>query len=263
MAKLHEKRHMGQVMDPMFYENDFWAGKSSDLEIVHSPFYDLAKKEKLSAEKAGQLVDEVTMKLQYVEGFEIFLQPPVPTKENVAYTRYADVAEDQKKKTLFQFPRGEPYKIVNNAELYRVQKWSTGDDKWAAVRRSKDFIADKFFPPFGLKEGNLKSLFAKREVYESSPDSPVYQQWKDSLLEGIPQLNHDVLVQLALHIAYDAKINDKDIWRAIEDASYAGLHHMTITQVSQLEWASMELKPKHVTPRLNNLLMKRAIEAVD
>jgi hypothetical protein len=90
------------------------------LEIVHSPFYDLAKKEKLSAEKAGQLVDEVTMKLQYVEGFEIFLQPPVPTKENVAYTRYADVAEDQKKKTLFQFPRGEPYKIVNNAELYRV-----------------------------------------------------------------------------------------------------------------------------------------------
>ena len=48
------------------------------------------------------------------------MQPPVPTKENVAYTRYADVAEDQKKKTLFQFPRGEPYKIVNNAELYRV-----------------------------------------------------------------------------------------------------------------------------------------------
>lgn len=36
------------------------------------------------------------MKLNFIEGFEIFLQPAVPTKENVAYTRYADVVEDPK-----------------------------------------------------------------------------------------------------------------------------------------------------------------------
>jgi len=51
------------------------------------------------------------------------------------------------------------------------------------------------------------------------------------MLEAVPHLNHDILVQLALHIAYDANINDKEIWRAIEDASYASLHHMTLTQV--------------------------------
>lgn len=38
---------------------------------------------------------------------------------------------------------------------------------------------------------------------------------------------------------------------------------MNLTQISQLEWATMELKPKQVTSRLNTLLMKRAIEAID
>lgn len=49
------------------------------------------------------------------------------------------------------------------------------------------------------------------------------------MIELIPKLNHDVVVQLALHLAYDAKVNDKEIWRAIEDASVASLHHMTLT----------------------------------
>jgi hypothetical protein len=66
-----------------------------------------------------------------------------------------------------------------------------------------------------------------------------------------------------LHLAYDAKVNDHDIWRAIEDASVASLHQLTLTQVSQLEWATMELKPKQVSARLNTLLQKRAVEAID
>jgi hypothetical protein len=81
-------------MDPRFYENDYMVGKSGELEFVRSPFYDLARKEHMNAAEAGELIDTVTKKLQYMEGFEIFLQPPVPTKENVAYTRYADKAED-------------------------------------------------------------------------------------------------------------------------------------------------------------------------
>lgn len=43
----------------------------------------------------------------------------------------------------------------------------------------------------------------------------------------------------------------------------SSLHHLTLTQICQVEWASMELKPKHSTPRLNTLLQKRAIEVVD
>lgn len=112
------------------------------------------------------------------------------------------------------------------------------------MRRSKSFIADKYFPPFALKEGNLKGLLAQREAFEAPADSQVYMQWQSKLLEIIPRLNHDITVELALNLAYDAKVNDKVIWRAIEDASIASLHHMTLTQVCQLEWATMELKPK-------------------
>jgi hypothetical protein len=36
-------------MDPKFYENDIIMGKNKDLEFVRSPFYDLAKKEKMNA----------------------------------------------------------------------------------------------------------------------------------------------------------------------------------------------------------------------
>ncbi len=48
LAKAHQKHHMGVVMDERFYENDFIMGKTEDLEIIRSPFYDLAKKEKLN-----------------------------------------------------------------------------------------------------------------------------------------------------------------------------------------------------------------------
>lgn len=68
----------------------------------------------------------------------------------------------------------------------------------------------------------------------------MYQAWKEKIIEGIPQLNHDVLAQVALQLAFESKVNDKQIWRAIEDASVAVLHHMTLQQVCQLEWASME-----------------------
>lgn len=219
-------------MDERFYENDFMMGKSDDLEVIRSPFFDLAKKEKMSAQAASELVEEVALKLNYIEGLEIFLQPPIPTKENVAYTRYADETTDPAKRALFQFPRGQPHRIINKAELYRIQKTSVGEDRWAPIRRSKDFLSAKFFPPFDLKEGNLRKLLldqASKDAYNKSTDSLEYVQWKSLLIELIPKLNHDVIVQLSLHLAYDAKVNDKEIWRAIEDASVASLHHMTLT----------------------------------
>ena len=68
---------------------------------MRSPFYDLAKKEKLDKEAATQLIEEVTFKINYLEGLDIFLQPPMPDKENVAYKRYADQAQDPAQRTLF------------------------------------------------------------------------------------------------------------------------------------------------------------------
>ncbi len=83
------------------------------------------------------------------------------------------------------------------------------------------------------------------------------------MLEAIPKLNHDILVELSLYLAYDAQVNDKDIWRRIEDAAFASLHQMSLIQICQMEWASMELKPKQIRNRLNTMLMNKALENVD
>lgn len=109
-------------MDPKYYENDYMIGKYKEMEFVRSPFYDLAKSEKMNAEQAAQLIDEVALKLTYLEGLDLFLQPPQPNRENVAYKRYADKTEDPAARALFQFPSGQPYRIVNNGELFRIQR---------------------------------------------------------------------------------------------------------------------------------------------
>lgn len=49
-----------------------------------------------------------------MEGMLGVLGQPKPTKESVAYTRYADnFAEDEKAKRLFTHPRGEPHRRIN------------------------------------------------------------------------------------------------------------------------------------------------------
>jgi hypothetical protein len=40
----------------------------------------------------------------------------------------------------------------------------------------------------------------------------------------IPKLNHDVLVDVCLHLAHECKINEREIWMAVEDAVIASLH---------------------------------------
>lgn len=43
IAKLHEKKHSGSVMDPKYYEEDYVMGRTEEMEFVRSPYYDLAK----------------------------------------------------------------------------------------------------------------------------------------------------------------------------------------------------------------------------
>ena len=83
---------------------------------------------------------------------------PFPTKENVAFTRYADKVADPSIEEGMQIPRGKAFKRIDAAkELFRVQKTS---DHWADVRRSKEFIADDFFPPRAVPmDANLQDLF--------------------------------------------------------------------------------------------------------
>ena len=48
------------------------------------------------------------------------VKSPKPTKDSVAFTRYADKAFDPKFKDTFQFPTGEPLQRINPGELFRV-----------------------------------------------------------------------------------------------------------------------------------------------
>jgi hypothetical protein len=107
-------------------------------------------------------------------------------------------------------------------------------------------------PPFDVPlEVNLRTIFANKA-----------EDVTDKLLEVIPNLNHDQLVHLSLYLAFEAKLNQKSLWKAIEEASLATLHLFSTTQIAQLEWASTQLKPKQTSARLNTLLIKTALDKI-
>jgi hypothetical protein len=46
-------------MDPKFYENDYLAADSKDLEAVRSPFYDFARMERMNDKEADKLLYDI------------------------------------------------------------------------------------------------------------------------------------------------------------------------------------------------------------
>ena len=115
------------LVDPKFYENDYMTTTEYDLEYVRSPFYDIAKSHLMSNEDRAKIFEEIAVKQTYLRSSESLIEPPPPTKESIAYTRYGDYkpdreAVDMNSKFLFEFPRGKPYSIINSGELFRVQK---------------------------------------------------------------------------------------------------------------------------------------------
>ena len=47
----------------------------------------------------------------------------------------------------------------------------------------------------------------------------------------MPNLNHDLLVDLALYLALEQKDNTKEVWKAIETASLEALHLFSLKQI--------------------------------
>ena len=97
---------------------------------------------------------------------------------------------------------GEPLRRIDpSAELFKVQKTA---DHWSQVHRSKAFIADDFFPPRAVPlETNLQSLFSEARTEE---------ELAGALLDIVPNLNHDTLIELALFLSLEQKFNDKAVW---------------------------------------------------
>jgi hypothetical protein len=142
-----------------------------------------------------------------------------------------DAVEEEKH--IFQHPRGEPLRRSVGGDLFKMHK---PKDHWETIRRSKSYMADDYFPPFALRDGGLNKLF-ESDDWKNNQDSPEYQTWKENLIELIPRLNFDMIVDLSLYLAFQAQLNDKYIWRAIEEAALANLHFFEVKHASQMQWA--------------------------
>lgn len=186
---------------------------------------------------------------------------PQYSKESVAFTRYQDesMAPDDQLH-IFQHPKGEPLRRTDPGALFRMHK---PEDHWETLRRSKSYIADSYFPPVALRSGSLKEMFEQNEAWRADPESQEFAQWKDSLIDMIPKLNFDAVIELALYLSLEAKVNDKYIWRAVENAALENLHLYELKHTCQMQWAVTQLKPKFTSARFDTLLFQSAREKVE
>jgi hypothetical protein len=44
------------------------------------------------------------------------------------------------------------------------------------------------------------------------------------MVELVPKLNYDALIELGLYLAFEAKVNDKQLWREFENAILENFH---------------------------------------
>lgn len=122
-------------------------------------------------------------------------------------------------------------------------------------------MADSYFPPFDLKDGNLREMF-ESEVWKNE-ESHEYEQWREAMIELTTKLNFDAVIDLALYLSFEANLNDKYIWRAIEAAALENLHLYSLKHACQMQWAVTQLKPKHTTSRFDNLLFQITHERIE
>jgi hypothetical protein len=129
---------------------------------------------------------------------------------------------------------------------------------WENLHRSTSFIGQSYFPPFTTLalDSNLKEIF---EEFASADQGLV----EDKLLEVMPSLNHEQLVKLGLFLAFDGNINSKAVWREWEVLVTDAAHRLSVEQVCQANWASIQQKPKHTTAQFNKMLFQMAFDRID
>jgi hypothetical protein len=78
------------------------------------------------------------------------------------------------------------------------------NEHWETLRRSKSYIAESYFSPV-LRDGNLKEMFETKEsIWRSDPESEEFCEWRDALIDIVPKLNFDAVIDLALYLGLDA-----------------------------------------------------------
>lgn len=74
-------------------------------------------------------------------------------------------------------------------------------EHWADVRRSKSYLAGDFLPPFELQTANIIEIF-EDQGWKSEPTTEEYEVWQGKILELIPLLNYDAVIELGYHLAF-------------------------------------------------------------
>lgn len=77
-------------MDPRAFEKDIMMTNDEELQFMRSPFYDYARGSRMPPGEADKLLDEINVKMSYVQNISSILRNNKGTKEAKAYTRYAD-----------------------------------------------------------------------------------------------------------------------------------------------------------------------------
>jgi len=72
-------------------------------------------------------------------------------------------------------------------------------------------------------------------------------------------LSASELIELGMHLTFESKITDKQLWRDYENTVLDNLHFYDINQVSQLAWISTSSKPKRTTGTFDNTLLNLAL----
>lgn len=85
---MHKKVYSTDFIDSKFYKKDFLVTQIEEIEFIRSPFYQYAEMNKMNAEDAHEMLDELSLSQEMVdETTNVFLSP-FPTKENAAFFRY-------------------------------------------------------------------------------------------------------------------------------------------------------------------------------
>jgi hypothetical protein len=144
--------------------------------------------------------------------------------------------------------------------LFKFQK---PPHHWEEIRRSKEYIAETFFPPVSLRNGTLIEMFEKNDAWRADPQSPEFIEWTEAMVELMPKLQYDALIEFSMYIAFEAKVNERSLWRAFENAVLENFHLYDLKQTCQMMWAIKQLKPRYTSDRFSNMLYKVAGDNLD
>lgn len=108
-------------------------------------------------------------------------------------------------------------------------------------------------------------MFEETSVWKTDNfESDEYIQWQTQMIElATNKLSNESVIELAYYLAFEAKHNDKYVWRAVETAALNNFHLYELKHVCQLQWAVTQLKPKHTTARFDDMLHSYAREKID